>query len=211
MLTFKYVEPLDVTILDGFTLIICLSLNAWYLISKHWIANNIIAIAFAIQGIALISIGSYKIGASILSALIAFDVFWVFGTDVMVTVAKSFEGPIKVLWPKDLLASTYSFSMLGLGDIVIPGLFLALLLRYDVQRSAGKQFTSPYFNICFFGYIMGLLATMVVMHVFKAAQPALLYLVPACLIFSLGAGIYLKDLKGLFNYSEIQSSKAKED
>jgi minor histocompatibility antigen H13 len=53
------------------------------------------------------------------------------GTDVMVTVAKSFDAPIKVVWPKDIFeliaqkaiippAGT-KFSLLGLGDIVLPG------------------------------------------------------------------------------------------
>jgi minor histocompatibility antigen H13 len=41
-------------------------------------------------------------------------------------------------------------------------------------------------------YFLGLLLTVVVMHVFKAAQPALLYLVPACL----GAPILLALVKG---------------
>jgi minor histocompatibility antigen H13 len=31
-----------------------------------------------------------------LVGLFFYDIFWVFGTDVMVTVAKSFDGPIKV-------------------------------------------------------------------------------------------------------------------
>ena len=34
------------------------------------------------------------------------------------------------------------FSMLGLGDIVIPGIFVALILRYDAKL----KFTSAYFR-----------------------------------------------------------------
>ena len=95
-----------------------------------------------------------------------------FGTNVMVTVAKSFEAPIKckyiyynisvqfkfwflmsqqhkfqdwkdkfkilfsVVFPQDLLEkglAASNFAMLGLGDIVIPGIFIALLLRFDVR------------------------------------------------------------------------------
>jgi minor histocompatibility antigen H13 len=56
-----------------------------------------------------------------------YDIFWVFGTDVMVTVAKSFDAPVKLLWPKDLFAEQLHFSMLGLGDIVIPGAAACLL------------------------------------------------------------------------------------
>ena len=88
--------------------------------------------------------------------------------------------------------------MLGLGDIVIPGILIALLLRFDenvsntrpmshqwliinnlrIQRKSGS---SKYFITTFIAYILGLAGTIVVMHVFKHAQPALLYLVPACL------------------------------
>jgi minor histocompatibility antigen H13 len=35
--------------------------------------------------------GSFLNGVILLSGLFVYDVFWVFGTDVMVTVAKSFQ------------------------------------------------------------------------------------------------------------------------
>ena len=41
-----------------------------------------------------------------------------------VTVANSFEAPIKLLVPKDVLTNALqssSFTMLGLGDIIVPG------------------------------------------------------------------------------------------
>ena len=70
--------------------------------------------------------------------------------------------------------------MLGLGDIVIPGIFVALTLRYDHHRysksSPNSSFTKPYFFAALGAYIIGLITTMTVMHVFKSAQPALLYL-----------------------------------
>jgi minor histocompatibility antigen H13 len=121
----------------------------------------------------------------------------------MVTVAKSFDAPIKLLFPRSLAAargavsaaasaaagaaarktasSGAPFSMLGLGDIVIPGIFVALLLRFD--RSPGRAGTGKpgYFGPAFVGYVAGLVATIVVMNVFQAAQPALLYIVPAVL------------------------------
>ncbi len=42
----------------------------------------------------------------------------------MVTVAKNFDAPVKLLFPKDLAneAGVIPTSMLGLGDIVIPGM-----------------------------------------------------------------------------------------
>jgi minor histocompatibility antigen H13 len=67
--------------------------------------------------------------------LFFYDIFFVFGTDVMLTVAKSIDAPIKLLFPKNLSATPPEFSLLGLGDIVIPGIFVALCLRYDVLRT----------------------------------------------------------------------------
>lgn len=41
-----------------------------------------------------------------------------------------------MVFPQDILEkglSASNFAMLGLGDIVIPGIFIALLLRFDVR------------------------------------------------------------------------------
>ena len=49
-----------------------------------------------------------------------------------------------VVFPQDLLEkglAANNFAMLGLGDIVIPGIFIALLLRFDV-RSATVMYYS---------------------------------------------------------------------
>jgi len=90
--------------------------------------------AFATSAIQLLNLDSFKTGMALLAGLFFYDVFWVFGTDVMVTVAKSFDAPIKVVWPKNIWeliekgfglwgeTKGISFTMLGLGDIVIPGM-----------------------------------------------------------------------------------------
>lgn len=90
-------------------------------------------------------------------------------------------------------------AMLGLGDIVIPGIFVALLLRYDQSLKRNSNF---YFYTTFIAYILGLCGTIVVMHVFKHAQPALLYLVPACLGAPIFMALIRGDLKSMFNYAD---------
>ena len=84
----------------------------------------------------MIKLGSFSNGAILLSGLFFYDIFWVFGTDVMVTVAKNFDAPIKLLFPQ--MDKEGRPSLLGLGDIVIPGIFVALLLRYDLSRAVNK-------------------------------------------------------------------------
>lgn len=102
----------------------------------------------------------------------------------MVTVATKLDIPIKLLWPKSLTFSdARGFTMLGLGDVVIPGTFIALALRFDYHRSVNQvlnrnsdSFAKPYFYASLTAYVVGLITTMTVMHVFGKAQPALLYL-----------------------------------
>lgn len=62
---------------------------------QHWIANNLLGLAFAVNGVELLHLNNIQTGALLLVGLFIYDIFWVFGTNVMVTVAKSFEAPIK--------------------------------------------------------------------------------------------------------------------
>merc|ERR1711956_208089 len=131
--------------------------------------------------------------------LFFYDVFWVFGTDVMVTVAKKFDAPIKLVFPANIFDAASKSSMLGLGDIVIPGILVALMLRVDQHIKPGSN---KYFMTTFVAYILGLAGTIVVMHVFKHAQPALLYLVPACLGAPLLFALVKGDIKSMFAYAD---------
>ena len=109
-----------------------------YVRTKHWLANNALGLCFALQGIEYLSIDSVQIGAVLLAGLFFYDIFWVFFTPVMVSVARSFDAPIKLLFPRIALSAISGtekpFSMLGLGDIVIPGLYVAMILRMDNAR-----------------------------------------------------------------------------
>ncbi len=157
-------------------LAVSLALYAVYATTKHWLLSNLYAEAFCIFAITSLVLDSFATGIALLSGLFFYDVFWVFGTDVMVTVAKGFDGPIKVLFPRNVLTLLASgnllqskgvpMAMLGLGDIVLPGVFVALCLRFDLH----KGLPSIYFKRCFTAYVAGLMTTMGVMHVFKAAQ-----------------------------------------
>uniref|UniRef100_A0A061QWF5 Minor histocompatibility antigen H13 n=1 Tax=Tetraselmis sp. GSL018 TaxID=582737 RepID=A0A061QWF5_9CHLO len=153
----------------------------WYCAQKHWYANNALGLAFSVQGIEHLSLGSVQVGAIMMVGLFVYDIFWVFCTPVMVSVAKSFDAPIKLLFPRPSGVDGRQFSMLGLGDIVVPGLFVALMLRYDVHQDKSTGRSSSYFHSVFWGYVAGLVATILVMNIFEAAQPALLYIVPSVL------------------------------
>lgn len=181
---------------------LCSVVGVWYIMKKHWLANDLLGLAFAVNGVELLHLNNVVTGCILLGGLFFYDIFWVFGTDVMVTVAKSFEAPIKLVFPQDLLENglgASNFAMLGLGDIVIPGIFIALLLRYDHSLNRKSHF---YFYVTFLAYIAGLLLTIFIMHVYKHAQPALLYLVPACLGAPLLMALVRGDIKSMFSYED---------
>ncbi|BGP55522.1 hypothetical protein JCM8202v2_003127 [Rhodotorula sphaerocarpa] len=183
----------------------------------YWVLVNLLALAFAYNFISLIALDSFRTGSILLAGLFIYDVWWVFGSqhvfgdNVMVKVATSFEGPIKIVFPRNLAAQT-DFTLLGLGDIVLPGVFIALALRFDYHlalaqarvpfKPKAQRFAKPYFWACFAAYISGLCATMAAMHFFRAAQPALFYLSPAC-ILSVATVAYARgEWKELWRYSE---------
>lgn len=132
-------------------------------------------------------------------------------------------GPIKILFPRSLTPSEETgkidLALLGLGDIVIPGFFLSLLLRFDAEQAkvptsytdVHASFPKPYFHSALIFYILGMSTTMAVMIFFNAAQPALLYLVPACLLSSLGCATIRGELKELLAYSEEPEEEEEEE
>ncbi|KAK7570794.1 hypothetical protein V9T40_010161 [Parthenolecanium corni] len=188
---------------DVISLMLCALLGLWYLFKKHWIANNLFGIAFAINGVEMLLLNNMIIGCILLGGLFVYDIFWVFYTDVMVTVAKSFEAPIKLVFPQDLLENgiaASNFAILGLGDIVVPGIFIAFLLRFDKSL---KRKRSTYFYASFLAYVLGLGVTIYVMHMFKHAQPALLYLVPACVGLPILLALIKGDIGAMFKYEDL--------
>ena len=79
---------------------LCSVVGVWYILKKHWLANDLLGMAFAINGVELLHLNNVVTGCILLGGLFFYDIFWVFGTDVMVTVAKSFEAPIKLVFPQ---------------------------------------------------------------------------------------------------------------
>ncbi|WFD17991.1 hypothetical protein MCAP1_000202 [Malassezia caprae] len=209
---------------------VVIGLMGLYAVTRHWMLSNVIAACFAIQGMMLIQLDSFATGFILLGGLFLYDIFWVFGSSkfagesVMVKVATNFDGPIKLVVPRNLCDAfvalrehgwsalpAWKFSLLGLGDIVVPGVFVALALQFDQHLASSRhpsisfdrfyyQFAKPYFTFCMTGYIVGLITTMFVMHVFQAGQPALLYLSPSCSLSVLLVALARGELHALWNW-----------
>jgi len=80
--------------------------------------------------------------------------------------------------------------MLGLADIVVPGIFLNFLAKWDAMRMGEQKSASfVYLNTAMIAYVLGFVTSVSITLVFDAAQPALLYIVPYVLITSLAVAV----------------------
>ena len=231
-------EGTKITKLNIVTFAFGLVIGLIYFIKKNWILNNLLGMAFSIFGIENLMLGEYKVGLILLSLLFFYDIFWVFYTPVMVSVAKNIEGPVKLMFPKlqdaidkikkekpdEYAGKAYDpreFNMIGLGDIVIPGVYVALMLRFDIYlfKRAKKDISTfgfslknmKYFLVTFTFYNLGIIITLCSMYFFNHAQPALLYLVPCTLLSSTLTAFACKENDLLWKFNEEKLDKEEDD
>ncbi|XP_062054142.1 signal peptide peptidase-like 2A [Lepus europaeus] len=161
-----------------------------------WILQDILGIAFCLNLIKTLKLPNFKSCVILLGLLLLYDVFFVFitpfitknGESIMVEVAAGPFGnneklPVVIRVPKLIYFSVMSVclmpvSILGFGDIIVPGLLIAYCRRFDVQMGS----SSIYYISSTIAYAVGMILTFVVLVLMKKGQPALLYLVPCTLI-----------------------------
>lgn len=106
------------------------------LVDKPWWLTNLLGLSFAYNALQMLSPTTFWTGTMILSTLFIYDIYFVFFTPLMVTVAKSLDIPAKLLFPRPAGPrddpGKQALAMLGLGDIVLPGIIIGLALRFDL-------------------------------------------------------------------------------
>ncbi|KAL3227030.1 hypothetical protein MRX96_024393 [Rhipicephalus microplus] len=108
------------------------------------------------------------------------------GDSIMVEVARGGGSkeqiPMLMRVPRfgnhDISVCLNPYSLLGFGDIVVPGLLIAFLRGFDLIKVGGCL----YFPVVLIFYGLGLLATFAALYLMRMSQPALLYLVPFTVI-----------------------------
>ena len=155
----------------------------------------------------------------------------------MVTVATKIEAPAKFLFvAANRPEGSYPFSVLGLGDLVVPGSFVSLMRNFDLdqaaaaaaqtatvpprwgrrskRRSARAQdtpmggLTGPYFTSAMLAYAAGLSVTFAANYLTKAGQPALVYIVPSLLAAALITAFSRGEVQQLLDYRSARAEAA---
>lgn len=165
------------------SIIISITIITVYFFSKNWLISNLIATSYAYVMIKTIKIPDFKVGALLLSLVLLYDILWVyfsqyiFKENVMVSVASGLDLPIKLLFPHTAPNSLpNSCSMLGLGDLVLPGIFLAFSSRFDQINN------SNYLPILIICYTLALIFCILILVIYQHAQPAMLYISPLLIL-----------------------------
>mmetsp|Transcript_1630 Transcript_1630/g.3693 ORF Transcript_1630/g.3693 Transcript_1630/m.3693 type:complete len:506 (-) Transcript_1630:34-1551(-) len=197
-----------VTWIDVVAYLISCALGVCYIQTRNWIVNNIMGLSFCLLGLKHVGIATYKTGLIMLCGLFVYDVFWVFGStsvfgsNVMVTVATGVQAPIKLMFPRSQDGcGNMEFSMLGLGDIVVPGVTISLLAKFDTERPDAKKSAGwTYLNWTMLSYALSLITTVAVMLIWNHAQPALLYIVPYIIASSFLTAAVKRQVGALMNF-----------
>jgi len=173
----------DVTVSGIVSFVLSLGLLLTWLFTGFFILTDLLAVCMAVMTLCFVKVPNMMISTILLTLFFLYDIFWVFISEyiftknVMVTVATNLPSlPMVIVFPRVL---SQGYSLLGLGDIVLPGLFLCFLYRFDNRLET--PFKHGYFLRAWIAYIFGLFFTFVMALLLQRGQPALLYLVPATL------------------------------
>ncbi|XP_062040887.1 signal peptide peptidase-like 2B isoform X3 [Lepus europaeus] len=189
-----------------------------------WVLQDALGIAFCLYMLRTIRLPTFKSCTLLLLVLFLYDVFFVFvtpfltkpcpprpgpdahpvqsGNSIMVEVA---TGPadsathekVPRLNASPLALCDRPFSLLGFGDILVPGLLVAYCHRFDVQAQASRV----YFVACTIAYGLGLLVTFLALVLMQRGQPALLYLVPCTLGTSCAVALWRREMGAFWSGS----------
>ncbi|KAG8744458.1 hypothetical protein FRC10_010128 [Ceratobasidium sp. 414] len=200
--------------------------------SKSALLTDILALSVAHSALSTLKLDSLQTGCVLLGGLFFYDVWWVFGTSVMTTVATSLDIPVKLLFPRSILSllslvpapEKNQNMLLGLGDVVIPGTLVALAHRLDMHLRRKKQqgnekdnvkgkrkAGSSYLRATLIGYFVGLSMAFAAMHMFSAAQPALLYLSPSCCLAFIFNAVKRDELGYVWNWEDGADEKKEKE
>ena len=177
-----------------------------YLFTKHWLLNNLLGASFVFLFLGLIKIVGFRVGALLLFLAFFYDIFWVFysepifGGNVMVSVATQIDLPIKLECLRFQSLLPDQCSMIGLGDLVLPGVTIAFARVHD---DVTKR--SYYFVWAVVAYVVALVACGTALVVSQQAQPALLYISPCLLVALTVAGFVRGDFKEFWTGSSVKS------
>lgn len=204
----------------------CFGFSITWFVFRHeswaWFLQDVIGYFFCIFTISELHLPNFKFLTLVLAGFCLYDVFMVYvtpylttnGDSIMVTVATGGDNPEKLpflfLVPhlkadpvQEFCNVGLGYSMLGFGDIIIPGFLGGYCAFFDLVNSHAHFY---YWWTFMFSYGAGLIMTFVALLLMSTGQPALFFLVPST-IGSLFLLCYIrKETKHFWNGPKLKES-----
>lgn len=175
--------------------------------SYAWLFQDILGMGLMISGLRVVKLPNIKVATALLGCAFFYDIFWVFISpyifkkSVMVEVARGkdtggYSMPMVLTIPR-LFDPWDGTSIVGFGDVMMPGLLVAFSYRFDKLTKKGNL--NGYFLWLLVGYTVGFCFTYLSLYLMKGqGQPALLYLVPCTLGLIIILGCVRREMKDLW-------------
>ncbi|KAG2496822.1 hypothetical protein HYH03_005228 [Edaphochlamys debaryana] len=219
-LPFFGVCPLPVLLTLPLAVAVAVVWAVWRNAPWAWVLQDLQGVALMLLVLRTLRVTRLKVAAVLLPACLLYDVFWVFiqpmlfgnGDSVMVTVAQGGTSgefiPMLLRVPHFGFGGMGGYSLLGFGDVILPGLLVAFTRRLDVDLSLHGVFRAaggapslflyisrayfPYAVLLYGGGLCLTYAALAFSWFGDQGQPALLYLVPC----TLGGTVALAAVRG---------------
>ena len=189
-----------------------------------WVLQDIMGMSFLVNVLRLVHLPNLKVGSMLLMGAMCYDIFWVyvqphlFGNEsVMVKVAKGGEKheslPMLFLFPR-LGGPAGDFSMLGYGDVILPGLLIVHNHVFDNRKVESGRQRVNYLVPSIAAYITGLLLTFMALYFEvggQGGQPALCYLVPTVLGGTVGYAHCRGELKEMWRGGDLYDENGEDE
>lgn len=191
----------------------------WYQ-TENFIITNFLVFCFVVCGINMVKIRRLQVILFVAIGFLLYDVWWVFisplffGKSVMEVAARAASSkiPAAMTAPSVPMPSNHfegGASLLGAGDIMLPGIILDFFIRFDCS------YQTNLFVVSFIGYILGLFIAWLMVFVMNKGQPALLWIFPSVLIPTLAYAKYIKVFgvlwkEGTSKYDRISEPRSSE-
>lgn len=180
-----------------------------------------LGLACSISSIEILQLNNVVTGYIMMIIYYLDTVCFTVGQHFWQSLANTLDLPILLLFPKNIASttpvndsrdhdsigignsqtsvSTSDFALLDVADIVIPGIFLALMLRFD---HAMQRKLNVYFYASLLGYVCGIVLAIAVLIVFRQMYTTTGFVVPCCLLPPAFVALRLGDLKTFFSYDD---------
>lgn len=166
-----------------------------WLQSHNWLINNIVSICISIITIRIFKLTSFKFIVLIYIIAFVYDYMWVayrsnnYGENYKLTNSMTENLPIRILCPELVSSPFRACSSLSIADIILPGIFLSYLKKFDELKVIDH-----YFKIGLYSLAAGLIVNLFVYYTNLLPTPSFLFTGPIILLATLIVAYRKQDL-----------------